>query len=73
MKAVRYLAVSAEVRDYRSIAPSRAGDNECDRAREKETMAFQQFTKFVADLNPGYCPLINERQFSNRLLDSQRF
>jgi hypothetical protein len=54
---VRYLAVSAEVRGYHSIAPWRAGDKECDRARGKNTMAFQQFSKFVADLNPGHCSL----------------
>jgi hypothetical protein len=54
---VRYLAVSEEVRGYRSIAPSQAGDNECDRAREKRMMVFRQFTKFVVDLNPGHCSL----------------
>jgi hypothetical protein len=39
------------------LLPWRAGDNECDRAREKKTMAFRQFTKFVADLDLGHCSL----------------
>jgi hypothetical protein len=57
VEAVRYSAVSAEVLEYRSIVPWWPGDNECDRAGDKKTMAFRQFTKFVADLNPGYCSL----------------
>ena len=35
----------------------RASDNEHDRVRKNETMAFQWCTKFVADLDPGCCSL----------------
>ncbi len=57
VEVVRYLAVSAEVHGYCSIAPWWAGDNECDRVQEKMTMVFRQFTKLVADLNPQHCSL----------------
>jgi hypothetical protein len=57
VEAVRYLALFNGFGGYRSITPWRAGDNECDRAQEKKTMMFQQFTKFVADLNPGHCSI----------------
>ena len=42
---------------YCSIAPGRAGDNERDRVRKKETMVFRRCAKFVAELDPGHCSL----------------
>jgi hypothetical protein len=66
-RAVRYLAllaISAEVRGYCPIAP----DGWVTMIKhEKKTMAFRQFTKFVADLNPGHCGLGAEGSNMRRL------